>query len=327
MNETLGNVNGTSWQTVFIFCWFGSTSLIIAILNTTICTLLWTQKRLHNISNLFFVNLAFADILVGFVAIPWKMLCFGVSPVPQWLTAVVTAVDYVLSLSFLSICALTYDRYQAILYPLTYCIKMAGPKVCKVLFLVWILPGINFFKLLWILSPEISFQPFNGTFDAFLFSFLLMATGGVVFAYVRISRAATMQEHRVRKLNGRASRNQRLKLTKAIRSCLGVTICFACCWLPRGSYLIARISHFSKSYGEYDLITFGLMSLSPVLNPIIYSIFNRDIKRTLELLWTRCREKSRLQNQTFGSSRASSSRTVNTINSGVHIELSSNANL
>ena len=85
MNETLGNLNGTSWQTVFIFCWFGSMSLIISILNTAICTLLWTQKRLHNISNLFFVNLAVADILVGFVAIPWKMLYFGVSPVPQWL--------------------------------------------------------------------------------------------------------------------------------------------------------------------------------------------------------------------------------------------------
>ena len=327
MNETLGNINGTSWQTVFIFCWFGSMSLIIAILNTAICTLLWTQKRLHNISNLFFVNLAVADILVGFVAIPWKMLYFGVSPVPQWLTAVVTAVDYVLSLSFLSICALTYDRYQAILHPLTYCIKMGVTKVCKVLFLVWILPGMNFLKLIWMLSPEISFQPLNGTFDAFLFSFLLPATGGVIFAYVRISCAATMQENQVRKLNVHASRNQRLKFSKAIRSYLGVTICFACCWLPRGTYLIARSSQFSTSYEEYDLITFGLMSLSPVLNPIIYSIFNRDIRRTLEVLWNRCQEKSRLQNQKFGSSHASSSRTVNTITRSEHIELSRNANL
>lgn len=327
MNETLGNINGTSRQTVFIFCWFGSMSLIIAILNTAICTLLWTQKRLHNISNFFFVNLAVADILVGFVAIPWKMLYFGVSPVPQWLTAVVTAVDYVLSLSFLSICALTYDRYQAILHPLTYCIKMGVTKVCKVLFLVWILPGMNFLKLIWMLSPEISFQPLNGTFDAFLFSFLLTAIGGVVFAYVRISCAATMQENRVRKLNVHASRNQRLKFSKAIRSCLGVTICFACCWLPRGTYLIARSSQFSTSYEEYDLITFGLMSLSPVLNPIIYSIFNRDIRRTLEVLWNRCQEKSRLQNQKFGSSHASSSRTVNTITRSEHIELSRNANL
>ena len=327
MNETLRNINGTSWQTVFILSWFGTISMIIAILNTGICVLLWTQMRLHNTSNLFFVNLAIADILVGFVAIPWKMSCFALSPVPQWLASVVTAVDYVLCLSFLGICALTYDRYQAILYPLTYCSKMAGKNVWKFLFLIWILPGINFFKLIWMLSSEISFQHFNGVFDAFLFSAMLLATGGIVFAYVRIFRAARIQEHHVRKLSVVSKRNQRIKLTKAIRSCLGVTICFGCCWLPRGTYLIARTSQFSTSYGVYDLITFGLMSLSPVLNPIIYSFFNRDIRRTLEVLWNRYRGKTRLQKEMFRSSRASSLRTFNTVSSRENIELSSNANL
>lgn len=316
MNETSTNiVNGTSWRIPFTFAWFGSTSIVIVIFNTGICVLFWTQRRLRSTGNLFFVNLAIADILVGFVAIPWKILYFVLSPAPFWLVPVVTVVDYTLCLSFLSICALTYDRYQAILYPLTYFSKMAGKNAWKVLLLIWSLPCLNFLRLMWMLSPLISFKHCDSAFGVFLFSILFLSTGGVVFAYVRIFRAARLQEHNVRELNLYVKKNQRIKFTKAIRSCLGVTICFACCWLPRGTYLVARIFQSMTSSYEYDLVTFGLMALSPVLNPIIYSICNRDVRRTLEILWGRWQRKAGLKKETFRGSRASSLRTGATTSS------------
>lgn len=329
MNEVSQEINGNAWLRPFIVCWFGSTGIIIAILNAGICILFWTQRRLRSNSNLFFVNLAVADILVGFVAIPWKIFHFVVSPAPPWHAPLVTVVDYTVSLSFLSICALTYDRYQAILYPLNYPSKMAGKNIWKVLLLVWSLPGLNFLRLIWMLSPRISYKHFDGAFSAFLFSVMLLATSGIVFAYVQIFRAARVQEHNVRKSNQPyAQRNQRVKFTKAIRSCLGVTICFACCWLPRGTFLIARICQSKTQSFEYDLVTFGLMSLSPVLNPIIYSICNRDVRRTLEMLWNRCQRNSRLDKEGFGGSRASSLRTFTIASSGeTGIEMLHHVNL
>lgn len=323
MNGTSQTINGTSWVIPFIFSCFGLTSVTITIFNAGICILFWTQRRLRSTSNLFFVNLAIADILVAFVAIPWKTLYFVLSPAPLWLAPAVSVVDYVVCLSFLSICALTYDRYQAIIHPLTYPTKMAGKSTWKVLLLIWSLPGLNFLRLIWMLSPRISLKRFDGAFSAFLFSVMLLATGGIVFAYVRIFRAAKVQEAHARKSNLYAKRNQRLKFTKAIRSCLGVTICFAICWLPRGTYLIARICQ-SKTSFEYDMVTFCLMSLSPVLNPIIYSICNRDVRRTLERLWGRWR----LKNETLRGSQASSMRTYATASSKeTGIEMSNQVNI
>ena len=323
MNGTSPKINATSWVIPFIFSWFVSTSVTIAIFNAGICVLFWTQRRLRSTSNLYFVNLAIADILVGFVAIPWKTLYFVLSPAPLWLAPAVTVVDYVVCLSFLSICALTYDRYQAILYPLTYARKMVGKNMWKVFLLIWSLPCLNYFRLIWMLSPRVSFKHFDGAFSAFLFSVMLLATGGVIFAYVRIFRAAKVQEKHARKSNRCAKRNQRVKFTKAIRSCLGVTICFACCWLPRGTFLIARICQ-SKTSFEYDLVTFGLMSLSPVLNPVIYSICNRDVRRTLEMLWNRWRSK----NEVVRKSRANTMRTYATASSReTGIEMSSHINI
>ena len=321
MNETSSPPYGKdffpdlpSWEVQIFFVWFAVASIIIVTLNTGICILVWTQRRLRNTGNLYFVNLAIADVLVGIVAIPWKLLHYVVSPMPLWIILLATVVDYVLSLSFLSICALTYDRYRAIIYPLTYPSKMALRNSWKRLLLIWTVPCLNFFRVIWMTSPHISFTKFDRAFSFFLFSGMVLATGGVIFAYVRIFLAARIQQHHQRELRKcsikRLNRRIKHKFTKAIRSCLGVTICFLCCWLPRGSYLIARESFLSSRH-EYDLITFGLMCFSPILNPIIYSICNRDVRRTLKIiLWKRGRESARSKKENIQNSFVSSQRTA-----------------
>lgn len=321
-NETSQNI--PHWLTNFFIAWFCTTSIVIVILNAGICVLFCTQRRLRITGNLFFANLAIADILVGFVAVPWKLLHFMVLPTPLWLFALSTAVDYVLSLSFLSICALTYDRYLAIIYPLTYPAKMSYKTTWKRLLLIWSLPCLNFSRLIWIISIQTpsKFTNYNKAFGLFHFSVLLLATVGIVFAYVRIFRAARRQEHHRRGLHQSVKKIRRIKFTKAIRCCLGVTVCFLCCWLPRGTYLIARKIYISSAYGpyQYDLVTFGLMCLSPVLNPIIYSFCNRDIRRTITVVFCRG-EKRRLRRDSLGGSFASSQRT-GTLSSKELVELS-----
>lgn len=314
-----------SWISPFLIAWFCTTTVIITTLNAGICVLFWTQRRLRNTGNLFFVNLAISDIFVGFVAIPWKLLHYLVLPTPLWLISLGTAVDYVLSLSFISVCALTYDRYLAIIYPLTYPAKMTIKNTWKRLLLIWSLPCLNFLRLIWMISLRTPsrFTKYNKAFGVFHFSFMLLATGGIIFAYIRIFLAARLQENQKRGLNHCVKKNRRTKFTKAVRSCLGVTICFMCCWLPRGSYLIARNIYTSSSYGpyEYDLVTFGLMCLAPILNPIIYSICNRDVRRTLRVIFRCGRDNAGLRRDAVGGSFGSSQRTA-TLSSREIIELS-----
>ncbi|XP_068753199.1 octopamine receptor beta-2R-like [Montipora capricornis] len=298
------------WVTYLSIAWACTVSTTIVALNTGICVLLWTQRRLRVTGNLFFVNLAIADILVGFVAVPWKPLHYLISPTPLWLISMGTVVDYVLSLSFLSVCALNYDRYLAIIYPLTYPERMAFENMWKKMLLIWSLPCLNFFRLIWMISlrtPE-RYTKYNKAFGVFHFSVLLVAATGIIFAYIRMFQAARQQKKHIKAISPKKT-TRRVKLCKAIRCCLGVTICLICCWLPRGSYLIARNIYTTSSYGpyEYDLLTFALMSLSPVLNPIIYSVCNRDVRKTLMVIIRRDKNiQFRKTNDTLGGSIVSS---------------------
>ena len=305
------NLDTTAWRGLLFFSWFGLTGVTGAILNAGICFLFWTQRRLRNTGNLFFISLAVVDILVGTLVIPWKLLFFVLGPSAWWLTCLASVVDYVLCLSFLSICALTYDRYQAILYPLTYLVKMTFRNAWRVLLVTWMLPSVNLLRLIWMLSQNMSFEVYDGAFYIFLFTVMLIATGAVLFAYYRIFRAANVQEHHIREANLRIPQtHDKFQIPKAIKSCLCVTICFVCCWLPRGSYFIARNFHSSPSY-QYDLITFGLMCSSSALNPIIYSISNREVRRTLKaLLWNRCIRAARLKKEISRATHVSSLRTT-----------------
>lgn len=280
-------MNPPSWITHLSIVWSCFISVTIAVLNAGICILFWNQRRLRVTGNLFFVNLAIADILVGLVAIPWKLLHYLIHPTPLWIISLGTAVDYVLSLSFISICAITYDRYLAIIYPLTYPLRMTCETLRKRFLIIWSLPCLNFLRLICIISlktPE-KCAKYNKAFGFFHFSMLFLATIGIVFAYVRIFKAARLQKKHVEGINSNKTRRV-LKFCKAIRCCLGVTVCFVCCWFPRGTYLIARNVYTKSFYGlyEYDMVTYGLMCLSPAINPIIYSLCNRDVKKTLKAI-------------------------------------------
>jgi hypothetical protein len=69
-------------------------------------------------------------------------------------------------------------------------------------------------------------------------------------------------------------------LTKAVRSCLAVSLCFTCCWIPRSIFMGRMFLKYPRSL-SWDLITFGLMVLSSSLNPMLYSIYSHDIRTVI----------------------------------------------
>lgn len=273
-----------NWSATFLLAWLGLTGFCAVVLNALICGVFCTHRNLRTTGNYFFLNLAICDILVGVLIIPWKIVCY-VEVNPKWLLCLTAFVDYILSMSFLSICALTYDRYQAIIHPLHYQLKMHLKKSWKIFVSVWCVPSVHFLRFIWLLPPDNpDAQQSDNRFHIFLFSFIVIASVMIAWAYYCILQAASRQELCVQGRAGiRLPRGEKirrkLKFSKAIGSCLAVTICFTVCWIPRGSYFVSRL--FISGGYTYDLATFGLMTLSSSLNPVIYTTCSRDIRMTV----------------------------------------------
>lgn len=111
---------------------FGNTLVIAAVIYT---------PRLQTITNYFIVSLAVADLLVGLTILPFSMTSevlkvwvFGNTWCQIWL-----AVDVWLSTSsIINLCAISYDRYIAVMKPVKYPSHMTSSRAKIVIAGVWI---------------------------------------------------------------------------------------------------------------------------------------------------------------------------------------------
>ena len=98
---------------IYVIVPLGILSVIIVLANCSVCALVCFKKTLRTYTNWLVLSLAVADILTGGVLLPFIVIKS---------TSVVT--DYLITIILLSgvanICAVTYDRYVAIIKPLVY---------------------------------------------------------------------------------------------------------------------------------------------------------------------------------------------------------------
>ncbi|CAB3223039.1 unnamed protein product [Arctia plantaginis] len=118
--------------------------VIMAVLgNMLVIVSVMRHRKLRVITNYFVVSLAFADILVAMVVMPFN---FSVQFNDKWLFGP-TICDlwnssdvYFTSTSILHLCCISVDRYYAIVKPLKYPIKMTKKMAYIMLAATWLSP-------------------------------------------------------------------------------------------------------------------------------------------------------------------------------------------
>ncbi|PZC79957.1 hypothetical protein B5X24_HaOG215547 [Helicoverpa armigera] len=118
--------------------------VIMAVLgNMLVIVSVMRHRKLRVITNYFVVSLAFADILVAMVVMPFN---FSVQFYNSWLFGP-TICDlwnssdvYFTSTSILHLCCISVDRYYAIVKPLKYPIKMTKKMAFIMLAATWLSP-------------------------------------------------------------------------------------------------------------------------------------------------------------------------------------------
>ena len=120
---------------------------VIFLENATVCLLFACRSKLRTITNIFVVSLAMSDLFVGVLFVP---VYLGTAVGHHVNLYIVT---FLLFSSLFNLCGVTYDRYHAILQPLTYHAVFTCRRITTILVSVW------FFPLLFIALPLIwSFQ-------------------------------------------------------------------------------------------------------------------------------------------------------------------------
>ncbi|XP_014438332.1 olfactory receptor 7A17 [Tupaia chinensis] len=281
-----------------IFGIFFSMYLITVIGNLLIILATISDSHLHTPMYFFLSNLSFADICFSSTTVPNMLVNIQTQSKVITYAGCITQMDFFLLFAGLDIFLLTvmaYDRYVAICHPLKYTIIM-NPQLCVLFILTaWIMSVLNSLlhslmvsQLSFCTDLEIPhfFCELNQVVhlacsDTFLNEMVMYFTlgfvGGGTFSGILCSYSKIVSS--IRRIS---STQGKYKAFSTCVSHLSVVFLFYC--TSMGVYLSSTASHSSYSSAAASVM---YTVVTPMLNPFIYSLRNKDIKRGLKQLITR----------------------------------------
>ncbi|XP_076866061.1 sphingosine 1-phosphate receptor 2 [Brachyhypopomus gauderio] len=252
---------------------------VIILENLLVLIAVFRNKKFHSAMFFFIGNLAFSDLLAGSAYIANIIFSgsrtFNLVPV-QWFIREGTAF-IALAASVFSLLAIAIERYIAITKVKVY----GSNKTCRMFLLIgacWVtsillggLPIIGW-NCINELSECSAVMPLNSRryicFVVTIFSVILLS---IVILYVRIYLI-------VRSSHQEATNSKAYALLKTVTIVLGV---FIVCWLPAFTILLLDTSCKMSSCPilSHADIFFGIATLNSALNPLIYTLRSKDMRR------------------------------------------------
>ncbi|XP_019489997.1 PREDICTED: olfactory receptor 7A17-like [Hipposideros armiger] len=278
-----------------IFGLFLSMYLITVFGNLLIVLAVSSDPHLHTPMYYFFSNLSFVDICFTSNTIPKMLVNIQTQSKAITYEGCITQMYFFTLFAELDVCLLTvmaYDRFVAICHPLHYMVIM-HPRLCGLLVLVsWImcvlislLHSLMVLRLSFCTDLEIPhfFCELNQMIqlacsDTFLsnvvmyFAAVLNAGGslvGIFYSYFKI-------------LSSICAMSSSQGKYKAFSTCASHLLVVSLFYLTSlGVYLSSAVTHSSQSSAEASVM---YTVVTPMLNPFIYSLRNKDIKGALKRL-------------------------------------------
>ncbi|XP_029773673.1 olfactory receptor-like protein OLF4 [Suricata suricatta] len=266
--------------------------LVTVFGNVLIILVVSFDTHLHTPMYFFLTNLSLVDICFTSTVIP-KML-WNIQTQSKAITyaGCITQIYFLVLFAVLDIFLLSmmaYDRFVAICHPLHYMVIMR-PRLCGLLVLVcWILSALHsllesLMMLQLSFSTEVEIPHFfcelnqmiqlacSDTFHnnmVMYFAAMLLGVGpflGILYSYSKI----------VSSICGISSAQGKYKAFSTCASHLSVVFLFYCTVL--GVYLSSAATPSSHSSAKASVM---YTVVTPMLNPFIYSLRNKDVKKAL----------------------------------------------
>ncbi|XP_049731202.1 olfactory receptor 7G2-like [Elephas maximus indicus] len=275
-----------------LFSLFLSIYLFTVLGNLLIILAVSSDAHLHTPMYFFLANLSFTDICFSTTTIPNMLVNLQTQNQSITYAGCLTQVFFVLFFSSLEsflLGVMAYDRYAAICHPLTYTAIM-NPRLCGLLILLslsittvdalihslivlnlsfctdWAIPYF-FCEVVQIIKIACSDTLLNSIF-LYLAATILggVPLSGIIFSYTQI----------VSSILRMSSVGGKYKAFSTCGSHLSVVSLFYGTGL--GTYISAAFTHSSRKTAVASMM---YTMVTPMMNPFIYSLRNRDMKRAL----------------------------------------------
>ncbi|XP_060075475.1 5-hydroxytryptamine receptor 1-like [Ylistrum balloti] len=281
--------------------------LIIASVFGNIAVILAVMLNRHlreEKSSFLIVNLAVTDLTNGLIVIV-SSFCSVISD--RWmfghgLCSTVCAINYCLIItSMLTLCFISFDRYQAIIHPMTYPMWISRNKVGIAIAYSW-MQGIVF-SLVPVILHWIQYdyweavcaiewqqekkQAIYYVVTAFLLCFFLPGMALVVnyFLVVREVRRASRTLQPFNELNATRKSNYS-QSNKAVNSLLVVVMAYFVCMTPFSVTKLIKVIVPDTSFvpGRINTLASLVGYCSSAVNPLIYGLLRKDFKYSYKLI-------------------------------------------
>ena len=285
----------TSW--FYILGWFPS---VVAILgNSMVVLIILSRARLHILPNWFVLSLAVADFTVGLTCFPTMFFC-GKLVLCESNLGYHIAVLAIYS-SATNLCAMTVDRYIAIIKPLRYVTWMTSCRAAFLVALAWSIPiALDFIPALCTSLGKCNMVNRTLIFSKMILLeilpclFLLIATVQIIITARRHwwQNARLHAQLRFNQVNHRPPRD--FSTAKVI---IIVAIVFLTCYCVELYSVIRFLFNSSTPTPEVVNVILLMAVVNSSINPIAYAMFKRDIRKELKPLCRPLRSTALRQNE------------------------------
>ena len=278
-------------------------TLAIGILigNGLVIFLLTTRRNLRTQTNWFVLSLAVADFGVGAVYYPRLSFC---SSRDETCVNEAVKIAFAIGFSFVlasvtNLCALTLDRYLAIVHPLRYATFMTKRRVVLFVSAAW---SVAFFQLVsrlvmfFALAGE-SQKTLNKSIGLYLTVITMLACVFLLFVTVRIFLVVRRIARQNAALIAQLNFNHKLQHGVAFKAreaasakMIGIVVTvFLVCYLFDTVDQIQVLVGLPPPPTALEVLIL-LQLLNSAVNPVAYALHKREIKRELKRLFRRQRD-------------------------------------
>ncbi|NXY14771.1 NPFF2 protein, partial [Atrichornis clamosus] len=299
----------TSYLLIFLLCMVG---------NGGVCFIILWSKHMRTVTNLFILNLAISDLLVGLFCMPTTLLDNIIAGWPFGslvckMSGMVQGIS--VSASVFTLVAIAVDRFRCIVYPFKQ--KLTTPTAVAIIAVIWILAVAIMCPsaVLLQVQEERHFRVILGSGNAtlpvywcredwpdpgmrkiyttVLFANIYLAPLSlIVIMYARISMALS---HTAMPGAGKRSQEQRHSVwkrkQKVIKMLIVVTLLFTLSWLPLWTLMLlsdyANLSDLQLQLINIYIYPFAhwLAFFNSSINPIIYGFCNENFRRGFQTIF------------------------------------------
>ncbi|XP_026551931.1 histamine H2 receptor [Pseudonaja textilis] len=279
--------------------------------NVMVCLAVYLSRRLRSLTNCFIISLAFTDLLLGLLVLPFSALYEITSH--EWLLSVAFCNVYVsldvmlCTASILNLFVISLDRYYAITAPLRYSTVVTPLRVVLALILIWVVSlMVSFLPISFgwntndttiqnqkqlngkqecKLEVNVTYVLVDGLLTFYLPLIIMCIT------YYRIFKIAREQAKRINHSNCCKTARTMLptvKEHKATVTLAAVMGAFIICWFPYFTVFTYR-GVTGAVCDPLLTVVLWLGYANSALNPILYAALNRDFRTAYQRL-LKCRQ-------------------------------------